>query len=142
MPLVQRGVPMGLYAAAVGNKSTLFFFWSELVARPAKSRASRSSHTPEPPPSNLKWGNVYALAEFPLEPLVLMMFVQQSASKEVAVVEACDISPLLTTLWGKPGVAMPIAVIFSPFVAGSHAGNPNPTPNPNPNPYPDPDPGH
>ena len=119
-----QGRPVGLYAACLVHSTALILMWSELVARAPVARGSRSrSGRSEAPPSaacpHLKIDHVYVVPEAPLEPLVLVLLFQQSA---LGTMEPSHIPAPLATLWATPGAAPPVAVLWSPFRSGSHAG--------------------
>ena len=124
LPRHVQGRPVGLYAACLVHSTALILMWSELVARAPVARGSRSrSGRSEAPPSaacpHLKIDHVYVVPEAPLEPLVLVLLFQQSA---LGTMEPSHIPAPLATLWATPGAAPPVAVLWSPFRSGSHAG--------------------
>ena len=98
----------------------MVLFWSQLQARPQLGRGRLRSDGAAPFAENLlKFDTLYALEQAPLEPLMLVLLLQQSTAKSVSVVEPARIPKLLGTLWGS-----------------GDAPTPAPSPNPHPHPYP------
>jgi len=96
------------YAAALVSTDQLIIFWSKLKGRPQATRGRRSEGT-APAGIDLKFDTLYALEAAPLEPLMLVVLLQQSTSKSVSVVEPSAVPELLATLWntGAPQTPYP-----------------------------------
>ena len=118
-----HGQVAGLYAATMVNKNQMVIFWSRLQKRPQAERGRRSSDAAPPADEcgELELDHLYALREAPLEPLMLLLMLQQSTSSATSVVEPCDLPPLCATLWAT---------------GGAPTLTPTPTPCPPPYPYP------
>ena len=126
IPKMLRGAVSGLYGAALLSEKHAVLFWTELHSRIRQGgRVRRASGEAAPDQRMLLIDRVYALDTAPLEPLVLVLLMQQTTAVEVPVVEPRDLPELLQTLWSAGGSAP------TPY----HPTSPSPTLN-KPYPYP------
>ena len=108
IPTMVKHQLAGLYGAALVSTDQLIILWSTLRGRPQAARGRRSEGS-APAGIDLKFDTLYALEAAPLEPLMLVVLLQQSTAKTVSVVEPSAIPELLATLWntGAPQTPYP-----------------------------------
>ena len=103
--MLKGKVISGLYAALLVNAQHMVIFFTEMQGRPPPGRSRRGGGATAPAAKTLQMDKLYALATAPLEPLMLVLLVQQSTATSVSGVEPSTIPKLLQTLWTAGGSA-------------------------------------
>ena len=103
--MLKGKVISGLYAALLVNAQHMVIFFTEMQGRPPPGRSRRGGGATAPAAMTLQMDRLYALATAPLEPLMLVLLVQQSTATSVSGVEPSTIPKLLQTLWTAGGSA-------------------------------------
>ena len=78
IPEMKHNQVSGLYGAALVSEEHVVLFWTKLQGRRPEGRTRRGDGVAPPTEKTLVIDRLYALDTAPLEPLVLVLLVQQS----------------------------------------------------------------